>query len=49
MFYPSEEYIKVTFINVFNFEKVPGLFTELENDALERDWNGSRIDKVLMK
>ncbi|MCG8577447.1 MAG: hypothetical protein MI810_21375 [Flavobacteriales bacterium] len=46
IYYPNKELIKLTFSEVFNIEKVSKLVVKLKAEALNDDWNGTRINTI---
>ena len=46
IFYPTKEYLKLTFSGIINYQKVNLLIDELNSDSLDRKWNGTRINNL---
>lgn len=46
IFYPTEDYLKLTFSGIFNDKKVKTHIDELNREPHEPNWNGTRIDML---
>ncbi|MFD2562905.1 hypothetical protein [Aquimarina rubra] len=46
VFYLNKGYLKITFSGIFNSGKVNEFIYQLDKDAVEPNWNGTRIDNL---
>lgn len=46
IFYPSKDLIHLTFFGIYNTEKTFRLINQLNEDNLELDWNGTRVNSI---
>ena len=46
IFYPSKHLINLTFSGIYNSEKTLRLVNQINDDKLEPDWNGTRVNSI---
>ena len=46
IFYPSKDLIRLTFSGIYNNEKTLRLINLINDDNLEPDWNGTRVNSI---
>ena len=46
IFYPSKDWIRLTFSGIYNSEKTIRLINQIKDDNLELDWNGTRVNLI---
>lgn len=46
IFYPSKDLILLTFSGIYNTEKTLRLINQMNEDSLELDWNGTRVNSI---
>ena len=46
IFYPSKDMIRLTFSGIYNSEKTLRLINQINDENLEPDWNGTRVNYI---